>query len=314
MKAEDSWGSLIRNGTTVATNAFHDPQRALNLLRATLAVFSCSAAHYAGFVVSLPLSVIEMVATGFAVEFVALFWFFVFVSILLAKGLIAVLQGVRATATIIVERVHAAFRGRLGARTFLRYQDQKAGFGVFWFAINAATFSFSFWIVYLHGGAVIANIVRREARWITDAHLIQLFIFNAMSLLILPILFYQFRGLLLAPKAFLSRMRSPSRRLKTMQTLSEAFYPVAAFSVILSFAAGVARFNTLVERPDMTYIDARYSTTGAVLLRNSNMTLLLEGKRRTRRYLLFHPHFIASVSDSPDSFPDILPQRQPPHK
>lgn len=253
-----------------------------SVLGGVLAIISLSLAHYAGFLMKVPLQIISVAGMPLAKGVTATFLFYMFFCAVFARVITSILQLVVLPFFALTDRLERGFRRKMDwkhQRRFVRSHTQTIKWeGYIWIVIQALLFLLlmlgiyvNFAITWLSGFGIVASIVLSFLSWLLRA-----------KFFLQPI-----------PRIFYRKIKS--RPARSGQTVSAAFVTATAAMIIVAFFMGSMRAKLLRDQhPQMTMTK---SFTGmATILASSEEALLLYQKHGDDyRYVYSTTEFTTSV-------------------
>lgn len=259
-----------------------------SVLGGVLAIVSFSLAHYAGFLMKVPLQIVSVAGVQLANGVTTTFLFYVFFCAVVARVLTSMFQLVVLPILALTDR--GVFRKMDWGqqRRFVRSHRQTIKWeGSVWFIVQA----FLFILVTL------AVYVKFTVTWISGAGLV-----ISMILVVLSGLFRS--GFFLQPKP-----RTFIRKIKTRDTrsglaASAAFVTITAASIIVAFFLGGMRASLLRDQAPQMIVTKEFTGKAAVIASSETALLLYQKQADQQRYIYSTPEFTATTETKP-VFPPI---------
>lgn len=262
-----------------------------SLLGGALAVVSLSLAHYAGFLMKVPLQIVAVAGLSLAKGVTATFLFYVFFCAVFARVLASILQLAILPSLAVVDRLDRGFRRKMDwshQRRFVRTHTLTIKVeGFVWIGIQAFLFLLM----------MLALYVDFALTWIS--------IIGIFTSIVLATLSWFLRsGFFLQPKLrpFIRKIRT--RRARKMRGVSAAFVTSTAALIIVAFFLGALRADLLRNQQPHPIVTKEFTGTAAVIASSEGALLLFQEQKDAFRYIYSAPDFTASM-ESKSVFPPI---------
>lgn len=262
-----------------------------SMLGGVLAIVSLSLAHYAGFLMKVPLQIVAVAGLPLAKGVTATFLFYVFFCAVFARVLTSVFQLVVLPCLAMSDRLERGFRRKMDwshQRRFVRSHSQIIKWeGTVWMAIQALLFLLLMLAIY----------VKFTITWISGVGLV-----ISIVLVILSGLFRSGFFLQPKPRTFIRKIKT--RRVRSGRAASAAFVTTTAALIIVAFFMGGMRASLLRDQEPQTVVTKELTGLASVIASSEGTLLLYQKQGVELRYIYFSPEFTASVETKP-VFPSI---------
>jgi hypothetical protein len=262
-----------------------------------LAAVSLSLAHYAGFLINLPMQILAVAGLSLVKGVTATFIFYVLFCAVVARVFTSVVQLVALPFLAAADRVSGGFRRNMSwsqRRRFVRSHTQTIKWeGFVWIVFQACLFVFF----------VLALYVNFKGDWASGLGLL-------LSIVLVILAGLVRFGFLLQPKpkVFIRKVRT--RRTRTGRAASAAFVTATAGLVIAAFSIGVMRANLLRDQAPYRIVSKDFSGEAVVIASSDSALLLFQKKDTAVRYVYLTSEFAASMASKP-VFSPIGPKENP---
>jgi hypothetical protein len=257
-----------------------------SILGGALAIISLSLAHYAGFLMNVPLQIVAVAGMPLAKGVTATFLFYVFFCAVFARVLTSMLQLVVLPFLALTDRLERGFRRKMDwkhQRRFVRSHTQTIKWeGHIWIAIQAVLFLLLMLGIY----------VKFTITWISGVGLFASIILVLLSGLVRSGFFLQ-----PSPSAFSRKIRK--RPARSGQAASAAFVTITAALIIVAFFMGGMRASLLRDQEPQATKTNDFNGTAAVIASSEGALLLFQKLGDARRYIYFTPEFTTSIETKP---------------
>lgn len=262
-----------------------------SLLGGVLAIVSLSLAHYAGFLMKVPLQIVAVAGMPLAKGVTATFLFYVFFCTVFARVLISMLQLVALPFLAVTDRLERGFRRRMDwphQRRFVRSHSQTIKWeGYIWIFIQA----FSFLLLML------GIYVKFTITWISGVGL-----FTSIVLIVLSGLVRS--GFFLQPKLNTFIRKIKTRPARSGRAASAVFVTITAALIIVAFFMGSMRASLLRDQEPHMIVTKEFTDVATVIASSEGALLLFQKQGIEFRYIYSAPEFTASMETKP-VFPPI---------
>lgn len=262
-----------------------------SVLGGVLAIVSLSLAHYAGFLMKVPLQIVAVAGLPLAKGVTATFLFYVFFCAVFARVLISILQLITLPFLAAIDRLGHGFRRKMDwshQRRFVRSHSQTIKWeGYIWIALQALIFI----------SLMLGIYVKFTITWLSGVGLFTSIVFIALAGL--------FRsGFFLQPKLSTFIQKIKKRPVRSGRAASAVFVTVTAALIIVAFFFGSMRASLLRDQEPHMIVTKEF-TGAATVIASSEGTLLLFQKQGIEfRYLYSAPEFTTSL-ETKSVFPSI---------
>lgn len=256
-----------------------------------LAIISLSLAHYAGFLINVPLQIVAVAGMPLAKGVTATFLFYLFFSAVFARVLTSMLQLVVLPFLALTDRLERGFKRKMDwehQRRFVRSHTQTIKWeGYIWIAIQAVLFLLLMLGIY----------VKFTINWISGGGLIVSMVLVLLSGLVRSGFFLQ-----PSPSAFSRKIRK--RPARSGQAASAAFVTMTAALIIVAFFMGGMRASLLRDQEPQLTKTNDFTGMSTVIASSEGALLLFQKQGEERRYIYFTSEFTTSIETKP-VFPPI---------
>lgn len=256
------------------------------VLIGVMALLSLSMAHYAGFLMSVPLSIVAVAGPTLAGGVTATFLFYMFFCLVIARVLAAMMQLITLPVLPLIDRIAYGFALPMTweqRRRFVRKHTETITWeGGVWALVRLILFLL----------CMLALYVEFTMTWVTA-----LVLLGSVMSVVLSGLFKAGFALQLKPRTFFRKIKTRPTRMGGIA--SAAFVTITGASVITGFLMGGMRAELLrSQQPHM--VTAKDFKGMAAIIASSNGSLLLYQKQdEERRYIYTAPEFSASWESRP---------------
>jgi len=262
-----------------------------SLLGGFLAIVSLSLAHYAGFLMKVPLQIVAVAGMSLAKGVTATFLFYVFFSAVVARVLIAILQLAILPFFAVTDRMERGFRRKMDwshQRRFVRSHSQTIKWeGYIWILIQAISFFLIMFAVY----------VDFTITWISGVVLCISIVLVFMSGLLRAKFFLQ-------PKASVFIRKVKTRPARSGRMASAVFVTATTALVIIAFFMGTMRASLLRDQNPHMVVTKEFADMAAVIASSDGALLLFQKQGSELRYIYSTPEFTTSM-ETKSVFPPI---------
>lgn len=257
-------------------------------LTSFFAIASMSLAHYAGFVMELPLQIISAAGSTLVPGVTTTFLFYVALCAVLARVTIGFLQVPMLAQFILFDRIEhgKTLHNTKKKRKYVRsYNKLLRNEGYIWLGLQATSFVILLCILYID-----LSITWKPA----------IGIFIAISLVALSGAFRSKLLLILSWEIFIKRVKN--RSAFRLNVGSASFITLASALVVTSFALGAMRMTNLKNATPQQISNHYYSGYANLLASSGNTTLAYEKKDGNVRYIFTTPDYAVGVESKQKSF------------
>jgi hypothetical protein len=262
-----------------------------SVLAGVLAIVSLSLAHYAGFLMKVPLQIVAVAGMPLAKGVTATFLFYVFFCAVFARVLASMLQLVVLPFLAVTDRLERGFRRRMDwphQRRFVRSHSQTIKWeGYIWIAIQALLFLLLMLAIY----------VKFTITWISGVGLLTSIVLIVLSGLVRSGFFLQ-----PIPNTFIRKIKS--RPARSGHVASAAFVTTTAALIIVAFFMGSMRASLLRDQGPHMIVTKEFTGMATVIASSEGAILLFQKQDAELRYIYSAPEFTASI-ETKSVFPPI---------
>lgn len=256
--------------------------RKTSVLGGILAVVSLSLAHYAGFLMKVPLQIVAVAGMPLAQGVTATFLFYVFFCAVVARVFTSILQLIGLPFLAISDRLDPGLRRKMDwkhQRRFVRTHSQTIKWeGFAWIIFQAVMFLFM----------MLATYVKFAVTWASGIGLIISVLLIVLSGLVRAGFFLQPR-----PRIFIRKMRM--RPARSARAAAAAFVTITAALIVVAFFMGSMRASLLRDQAAHAVVTKEFSGDATVIASSEGALLLFQKKDDERRYIYSSPEFTASM-------------------
>lgn len=257
-----------------------------SVLGGVLAVISLSLAHYAGFLMNVPLQIVAVAGMPLAKGVTATFLFYMFFCAVFARVLTSMLQLGVLPFLALFDRLGRGFNRKMDwthQRRFVRSHTQTIKWeGHVWIAIQAILFLLLMLGIY----------VKFTITWISGIELFTSIVLALLSGLVRSGFFLQ-----PSPSAFSRKIRQ--RPARSGRAASAAFSTMTAALIIVAFFMGSMRASLLRDHePQMTTTED-FTGMATVIASSEGALLLFQKQGVELRYIYSTPEFTTSIESKP---------------
>lgn len=256
-----------------------------------LALISLSLAHYAGFLMKVPLQIVAVAGLPLAKGVTATFLFYVFFCAVFARVLTSMAQLIVLPFLALSDRLERGFHRKMDwthQRRFVRSHSQTIKWeGIIWIAIQAILFLLLMLGIY----------VKFTITWASGIGL-----FTSMVLVILSGLVRSGFFLQPSPRTFSKKIKT--RPARSGRAASAAFVTITAALIIVAFFLGVMRASLLRDQEQQLTVTKEFTGMATVIASSEGALLMFQKQGDELRYVYFTPEFATSIETKP-VFPPI---------
>jgi len=265
--------------------------RKTSILGGALAIISLSLAHYAGFLLKVPLQIVAVAGMPLAKGVTATFLFYVFFCAVFARVLVSIFQLVILPCIALSDRLERGFNRKMNwsqQRRFVRSHSQTIKWeGHVWIIIQAISFLIIMLAIY----------VEFTITWISGIGLLISIILVLLSSLVRSEFFLQ-----PDPNALIRKIRTRPKRFG--RAASALFVTVTAALIIVAFFMGSMRANLLRNQKPHMIVTREFTDIATVIASSEGSLLLFQKQGDEFRYIYSAPEFTTSL-ESKSVFPSI---------
>lgn len=257
-----------------------------SILGGVLAIISLSLAHYAGFLMNVPLQIVAVAGMPLAKGVTATFLFYVFFCAVFARVLISMLQLVVLPFLALTDRLERGFSRKMNwehQRRFVRSHSLTIKWeGSIWIAIQAVLFLLLMLGIY----------AKFTINWISGVGLFASIVFVLLSGLVRSGFFLQ-----PSPSTFSRKIRQ--RPARSGRAASATFVTVTAALVVVAFFMGSMRASLLRDQESQATKTNDFTGMATVIASSEGALLLFQKQGDERRYIYVTPEFTTSIETKP---------------
>lgn len=262
-----------------------------SVLGGVLAIVSLSLAHYAGFLMKVPLQIVAVAGMPLVKGVTATFLFYVFFCTISARVMASALQLFVLPVLAVIDRLERGFRRKMDwshQRRFVRSHSQTIKWeGYIWIVIQAL-----FFLLLMLGIYVDFTIT-----WITGVWLFISIVLVFLSGLVRSGFFLQPK-----PSTFIRKIKK--RPARSGRAASAVFVTTTAALIIIAFFMGGMRASLLRDQKPQMIVTKEFTGMATVIASSEGALLLFQKQGDELRYIYSAPEFTASMETKP-VFPPI---------
>jgi hypothetical protein len=255
-----------------------------------LAVISLSLAHYAGFLMKVPLQIVAVAGMPLVKGVTATFLFYVFFCAVFARVLTSILQLAVLPFIGAADRSPDFYRKMDWSRQrrFVRSHSGTIKWeGLIWVAIQSLMFLLMMLSIY----------VEFSGTWTSVAGLVASIILIIMTGLLRSGFFLQPK-----PRIFLKKIKA--RPVRAGRAASAAFVTTTSALIIVAFFMGTMRASLLRDQQEHSIVTKEFVGKAAVIASADGVLLLLQKKESEMRYIYSTAEFTAAI-ETKSVFPPL---------
>ncbi|MDZ5631891.1 hypothetical protein [Janthinobacterium sp. GMG1] len=253
-----------------------------SMLGGVMAIVSLSLAHYAGFLMEVPLQIVAVAGMSLAKGVTATFLFYVFFCAVVARVVTSILQLVILPFIVVNDRLERGLRVKMDLsrqRLFVRSHSQTIKWeGIIWIVFQAMAFLL----------IVLGIYVEFKITWISAAGLLVAIVLIILSGLVRSGFFLQPN-----PRIFIKKIKT--RRARSGRVASAAFVTTTAALIIVAFFIGDMRASLLRDQKAHTIVTKEFTGMATVIASSGGQVLLYQRQGSESRYIYSTPEFTTSV-------------------
>lgn len=267
-----------------------------SLIGGVLALISLSLAHYAGFLMKVPLQIVAVAGMPLVRGVTTTFLFYVFFCAVFARVLTSILQLALLPFIAATDRFEPAFRRKMdwsNQRRFVRSHSQTIKWeGLIWIAIQSLMFLLMMLSIY----------VEFAGTWTSVAGL-----FASIVLIVLTGLLRS--GFFLQPKPRIFINKIKARRARAGRAASAAFVTATAALIVVAFFMGAMRADLLRTQQEHPIVTKDFAGKAAIIASSEGALLLFQKQGTEMRYVYSAAEFTASIETKP-VFPPLETKKE----
>lgn len=259
------------------------------ILTSLLAIASVSLAHYAGFVIGLPLQIVAAAGGAMAPGVTTTFLFYVALCVVLARVAVGVLQIFLLPQVLFTDRAEHGYKlqGIRKKRKYIRsYNRLQRNEGYIWFGLQALIFI----------ACLLGLYIDFKFTWQSGVAVLLALFFIALS--------GAFRArflLILNWTLFIKRIKH--RNSFRLNAASAVFVTIASALVITSFFIGSMRMSMLKKANPQQITNQYFAGYAKLLASSGSSTLLFEEDENRARYIYATSEYALAIESKPKEFP-----------
>lgn len=261
-------------------------QHKASLLGGVLAIFSLSLAHYAGFLMKVPLQIVAIAGLPLAKGVTATFLFYVFFCAVFARVLASILQLIILPFLALNDRLERGFSRKMDwkrQRRFVRSHSQTIKWeGYVWIAIQA----FLFFLLML---GIYVNFT---VTWNSGIALVTSIVLVVLSGLVRS-------GFFLQPNPIIFSRKITTRPTCSGRAVSAAFVTITAALIVMSFFMGGMRASLLRDQEQQRITTKTFNGMATVIASSEGALLLFQKQGAEFRYIYSTQDFATSIETKP---------------
>ena len=269
--------------------------RKTSVLAGMLAIVSLSLAHYAGFLMEVPLQIVAVAGLPLAKGVTATFLFYVFFCAVSARVLISILQLIMLPFLAVTDRIQRGFPRRMTwphQRRFVRsHSDTIKWEGFVWFLMQLLLFVFLMLAIY----------VKFTMTWLSGIGVLISIMLVILSGLVRAGFFLQPRM-----RTFIHKIKK--RRARFGRAASAAFVTLTAAFIIVAFFMGAMRASLLRDQNPHIVMTKDFTGAATVIASSEGSLLLFQKHGEEFRYIYSASEFTASMETKP-VFPPLTSRK-----
>lgn len=275
--------SLVPKISLIGRGWFHEAwHHKTSLIGGLLAIISLSLAHYAGFLMKVPLQIVAVAGMPLVRGVTATFLFYVFFCAVFARVLASILQLAVLPFIAAADRLHPAFYRKMDwsrQRRFVRSHSRTIQWeGLIWIGIQSLMFLLMMLSIY----------VEFAGTWASVAGLFASIILVVLTGLLRAGFFLQPK-----PKIFVNKIRA--RPVRAGRAASAAFVTATAALIIIAFFMGAMRASLLRDQQAHPIVTKEFEGKAAVIASADGALLLFQKQGTEMRYIYSTAEFTASI-------------------
>lgn len=261
-----------------------------------LGLISLSLAHYAGFLMKVPLQIVAVAGLPLAKGVTATFLFYVFFCAVSARVLTSMLQLIVLPFLAVSDRLERGFRRKMDwthQRRFVRSHSQTIKWeGYIWIAIQAFLFLLLMLGIY----------VKFTITWVSGIGLFMSIVLVILSGLVRA-------GFFLQPKPRTFSRKIKTRPARSGRAASAAFVTVTASLIVVAFFLGGMRASLLRDQAPQMTVTKEFAGMATVIASSEGALLMFQKEGEDFRYVYSSPEFSTSIETKP-VFPAIASKKE----
>lgn len=257
-----------------------------SIVSGLLAIVSLSLAHYAGFLMKVPLQIVAVAGIPLAKGITATFLFYLFFCAVSARVITSILQIIVLPFLAVMNRVDPGIHRKMNwgrQRRFVRSHSRTIKWeGYIWLFIQALFFLLLMLGVYVKFAVTLENGI---------------VLFLSLVLVVLSGLLRS--GFFLQPnlKTFFRKIRA--RPARSGRAASGIFATTTSALIIISFLLGGMRASLLREQAPHFVMTKEFSGSATIIASSEGALLLFQKSGKELRYIYFANNFATTLETKP---------------
>ncbi|OIN04576.1 hypothetical protein BFS86_20280 [Shewanella algae] len=253
-----------------------------SLIGVLLGILSLSLAHYAGFLMKVPVQIIAVAGAPLAPGVTATFLFYMFFCAVCARVMASMFQLAFLPFMAAMDRLDRGLFRRMSwsnQRHFVKSHTQTIRWeSYYWLALQSVLFLLLMLAIY----------VKFDMGWFSGAAL-------ASSLLLVLLTGLVRSGFFLQPKVKVFIRKIKSRPARARLAASATLVTATGASIVVSFILGVMRADLLRNQSPQLVITENFSAMAAVMASSESELLIFQKKGLDSRYVYFASNLITTI-------------------
>lgn len=262
-----------------------------SMLGGILAIVSLALAHYAGFLMNVPLQLVAVAGLPLAKGVTATFMFYVFFCAVSARVLTSILQIIVLPFLVVGDRFGRGFQRKMDwprQRSFVRTHSQT----IKWEAVAWIFVQLAFFLLLMSGIYVKFTIT-----WTSGLGILVSVVLAILTVLVRSGFFLQPQ-----PSTFIRKIKT--RKARYGRAASASFVTGAAVLIVAAFFMGGLRASLLRDQEPQMIVTKEFTGMASIIASSEGALLLFQKQGSGIRYIYSAPEFTASIGTTP-LFPPI---------
>lgn len=257
----------------------------------TLAIVSLALAHYAGFLMNVPLQLVAVVGLPLAKGVTATFLFYLFFCAVSARVIASIVQLAVLPIFALLDRFGRGFRRKMDfsqQRHFVRTHSHTIEWeGFAWILIQGLLFLLLIFGIY----------VKFSIDWVSASEVVVSVAFAVLSGLVRS-------GFFLQPKPATFKRKIKTRTARYGRAVSAAFVTTTAALIIVAYILGGLRASLLRDQEPQMIVTKEFTGKASIIASSEGALLLFQKQGTALRYIYSAPEFATSMETN-SVFPPI---------
>lgn len=262
-----------------------------SVLGGVLAIVSLALAHYAGFLMNVPLQLVAVVGVPLAKGVTATFLFYLFFCAVSARVLTSMIQIIVLPFLAVSDRFERGFHRKMDwsqRRRFVRTHSQTIKWeGIAWVLVQASLFLL----------LMLALYVKFTIDWISGSGI-------AISVALAVLSGLVRSGFFLQPKPTTFKRKIKTRPALYGRALSAAFVTTTAALIIIAYFMGGLRASLLRDQGPQMIVTKEFTGMASIIASSEGALLVFQKQGTAFRYIYSAPEFATSI-ETKSVFPPI---------